>query len=149
MRSGRVDFVEEDRARVGSLETPGAVVDGARECPPHVAEEFAFEQALAKRAAIDANEWAIAALAQIVNCVCDEFLAGARFAKQEYRCPAASYLAREARDLEHRPAGANDARKRFDRVTRVGRGAGHCRGMDSGALCLTGAGARRAVRRIT
>ena len=56
-----VDFVEEDRAGVGGFEAAGAVVDGAGERAADVAEQFAFEQALAERAAVDADERAVAA----------------------------------------------------------------------------------------
>ena len=76
-----VDFVEEDRAGVGRFEAAGAVVDRAGERAADVAEELAFEQAFAQRAAVDADERPIAALAQLVDRVGDQLLAGARFAQ--------------------------------------------------------------------
>ena len=51
----RVDFVEKDRAAVGRLEAAGPILDGAGERPFDVAEQFAFEQALAEGAAVDAD----------------------------------------------------------------------------------------------
>ena len=107
---GGVDFVEEDAAGVGGFEAAGAVVDRAGERAADVAEELAFEQAFAERAAVDADERAVAALAEVVDGVGDEFLAGAGFAEQQDRRAAASHLAREARNFDHRTAGADDAR---------------------------------------
>ena len=53
---GGVDFVEKDRAGVGGLEPAGAIGDGPGERTADVAEQFAFQQAFAQRAAIDADE---------------------------------------------------------------------------------------------
>ena len=92
---GGVDFVEEDRAGVGRFEAAGAVVDRAGECAADVAEELAFEQAFAERAAVDADERPVAALAELVDRVGDELLAGAGFAEQQHRRAAAGDLARE------------------------------------------------------
>ena len=111
----RVDFVEEDRAGVGRLEAAGAVVDRAGERAADVAEEFAFEQAFAEGAAVDADERPVAALAELVDRVGDQLLAGARFAQQQHRRAAPRDLAREAIDLLHGRAGADDARQRFNR----------------------------------
>ncbi len=92
------------RAGVGRFEAAGAVVDGAGECAADVAEELAFEQAFAERAAVDADERAVAALAEVVDCMGDEFFARAGFAEKQDRRAAASHLAREAHDVDHRTA---------------------------------------------
>ena len=107
------------RAGVGRFEAAGAVVDGAGERAADVAEELAFEQAFAECAAVDADERAVAALAELVDRVGDEFLAGAGFAEQQDRRAAARDLAREAVDLHHRPAGADDARQAAQRAGRL------------------------------
>ena len=67
---------------MGGFEAAGAVVDCAGECAAYMAEEFAFEQAFAERPAVDADERAIAALAQLMNGVGDQLFAGAGFAEE-------------------------------------------------------------------
>ena len=103
MGRGGVDLVEKDRAGVGRFEAAGAVVDRAGERAADVAEQLAFQQALAQRAAVDAHERPVAALAELVDGVGDQLLAGARFAEQQHRRPAAGDLPREAIHLAASP----------------------------------------------
>ena len=92
---GGVDFVEKDRAGVGRLEAAGAIVDRAGERAAHVAEQFAFQQAFAQRAAVDAHERAAAARAGLMDRLGDQFLAGAGLAQQQHRGIRARHLPRQ------------------------------------------------------
>src|SRR5271165_1570629 len=38
------DFIEENASAIGAFEKPGVIIDGARERPSAVAEQFAFEK---------------------------------------------------------------------------------------------------------
>ena len=100
------------RALVGGFEAAGAVVDGAGEGAADVAEQLAFEQAFAEGAAVDADERAVAALAEAVDGVGDQLLAGAGFAEQQHRRAGAGHLPRGAEHLGHGGAGADDAGQR-------------------------------------
>ncbi len=82
---GGVDFVEENGAGVGRLETAGAIVDSTRKGPANMAEQLAFEERFGERAAIDLYERAAGAGAEVVNRAGDKLLAGAGFAEQQHR----------------------------------------------------------------
>ena len=56
------DFVEQERAGFGHLEQSHLVGVGARECAPLVAEQFALDQILRDRRAIDLDERAFDAV---------------------------------------------------------------------------------------
>ena len=51
-RRGLADFVQEQRAAIGLLKQPDAVLGGARKCTALVAEKLAFEQGVGQRAAV-------------------------------------------------------------------------------------------------
>ena len=114
-----VDFVEQDRAAVGSLKSPRAVFDGAGEGSLHVAEQFAFEQAFAQRAAVDADKRASGARTKLVQGAGDQFLAGPRFPGEQYGCRRPRDATRE---LQHFPNGDARPDDAFDgsRFTGIG-----------------------------
>ena len=78
------DFVKEERAAVGALEPALARFGGAGESALFVAEELGVDELAGNGAAVDADEWATAAVAAVVDGAGDYFLAGARFAEQQH-----------------------------------------------------------------
>jgi hypothetical protein len=77
------DFIEEESAAIGEFKAADFLTDGAGEGAALVAEEFGFEKTAGNGGAIDFDESAIAARAEIVDGAGEEFLAGARFAEEE------------------------------------------------------------------
>ena len=127
------------RAGVGRFEAAGAVVDGAGERAADVAEELAFEQAFAQRAAVDADERAVAALAEVVDGVGDELLAGAGFAEEQStdaRLRATWRVRRQTSIIG--AAGADDARERLNGGAVGVRGSTHGLGRFSGSTRRAG-----------
>ena len=78
------DLIEEKRAAIGQLEAAGLVAERAGERAFHVAEEFALEERLGHRGAIDLDHRPVAARAALVDGAGHEFLAGAAFAGDEH-----------------------------------------------------------------
>ena len=64
---------------------PTFCADGAREGALLVAEQFALQQPRGDGRAVELDEGALAARAQVVKRTGDEFLAGAGFATNEHR----------------------------------------------------------------
>src|SRR5262245_49391884 len=79
------DFVKEDCAAVGQLEPSSAPPDRVGECSLLVTEEFALDQSRRDRAAIDLDERAVLAHAQVVNGAGEKLFAGSRLAEDEDR----------------------------------------------------------------
>jgi hypothetical protein len=77
------DFVQEQRAAFGLLEEAFAIHVGAGEGAFDGAEELAFDQFAGQGGAVDLDERAFAAGAEVVDEVGDDFLAGAAFAGDE------------------------------------------------------------------
>ncbi len=77
------DFVQEDGAVIGLLETADAVADGAGKRALHVPEELGFEQSFGKRAAIHGYQRESIASAGGVDGARGQFLAGSGFAGDE------------------------------------------------------------------
>jgi hypothetical protein len=77
------DFVEENGAAIGEFEAADFLVDGTGEGAAFVAEKLGFEQAGGNGGAIDFDEGAFTARAEIVDGAGDELLAGAGFAEDE------------------------------------------------------------------
>ncbi len=78
------DFVQKERSVVGQLEAAKFLRDGAGEGAALVAEQLGFEQAGGDCGAIDFDEGAIAARAEIMDGARDEFLARAGFAANQH-----------------------------------------------------------------
>src|SRR6476619_8269378 len=60
---------------IGGLKASHALCDGVSEGAFLVTEEFALEQAFGERRAIQADEWAFAPAAELVNQACEQFFA--------------------------------------------------------------------------
>src|SRR5439155_10454950 len=71
------DFIQKNRPAGRALEVADMALHGAGEAPALVSEQLRFDQLGGNGAAVDRDEIAIAARAQIVNGSGDEFLAGA------------------------------------------------------------------------
>ncbi len=77
------DLIEEKRAAVGLLETARAPLGRPGECSFFVAEEFALEQLRGERGAMDGDEFCLVAVAEVMDGVGDQLLAGAALALDE------------------------------------------------------------------
>ena len=79
------DFVEHQRAAVGRFELADLAFGRAGERTALVAEQFAFEQRLGQRGAVQADKRALLARAGIMHRPRDEFFADAAFAANRAR----------------------------------------------------------------
>src|SRR5262249_28923338 len=79
------DFIEEQRPAVRDLEQSLVIALGAGERALAMAEQFAFDEVLGQRAAVDGDEWLIAPLALFEDRARRELLAGAGFAEDHAR----------------------------------------------------------------
>ena len=83
-RGGDVaDLVEQQRSAFGGREPAGFVFLGVGERPPDVSEELGFDEGLGDGAAVDPDEWSVAARPHVVDRPGDQLLAGAGFALDE------------------------------------------------------------------
>ena len=73
------DLIEEQGALVRQFEPADLLCDGARESPPFMAEQLAFEQPRRNRRAVHLDEGPLATLTQVVDRASDELLACAGF----------------------------------------------------------------------
>ena len=108
-RAHRPDFVEEQRAFVRLLEAALPVADRAGERPAHVAEELRFEQRFRNRAAVERDEAMHAPRAVVMDGPRDDFLPGARFARDENRAVRRGDRFEQLEQPRHRPALADHA----------------------------------------
>ena len=77
------DFIKKERAAVGEFKTSDFLGESAGEGTSLMAEKLGFKKAAGDGGAIDLDESALAARAEIVNGACDELLAGAGFTGDE------------------------------------------------------------------
>ena len=77
-------FIEEEGAAIGKFKAADFLRERAGESAAFVAKQFRFQKAGRNGSAIDFDESALAARAQIVNGAGDEFLAGAGFAEDQH-----------------------------------------------------------------
>jgi hypothetical protein len=70
------DFVEEERAPIGSLKTADSWGDSSGKGASLVSEKLALQQASGNRGAIDGDERMTAPRTGVVNGLCDYFLTG-------------------------------------------------------------------------
>ena len=103
------DFIEEQRAAVALLKLADALGVGAGERAFFVPEEFALQQMLRNRGAVDGEKGPIATLAVAVNGARDELLPRAAFAGDERSGIAGGELADGFENLLHREAFADNA----------------------------------------
>ena len=95
-------LVEEQRAAVGELEAPAALLGRAGERALLVPEELALDQFARERGAVDLDERPLAARAAVVDRARDELLAGAGLAEHEHRALGR----RDERELIEQPREA-------------------------------------------
>ncbi len=112
------DLVQEDGAAVGHFEFPLLVRKRTGKGPAAVAEKFALQQALRRRAAVDLDERLAAAGRALVNGPGNHALAGPGLAVQHDRRVADRHFFHDAEDLLHGGALADDLLERD-----LGRGA--------------------------
>src|SRR3546814_13293980 len=79
------DLVEEQRAAGRLLETPRSTGLRAGKGAAFMAEQLGFDQFARNRGHVDRNEGCMAARPEIVARPRHQFLAGARFARHQYR----------------------------------------------------------------
>src|SRR6185503_15897058 len=77
-RAHRADFVEEQRALVGLLETALPVSNRTGKSTAHVAEQLRFEKRFGDRRAIERDKAARTTRAVVMNRARDDFLSGSR-----------------------------------------------------------------------
>ena len=75
-----------------------------------MAEQLALQQVLGERAAVDADERAVAARAELVDRLGDQFLAGAGLAQEQHRGVGLGHLPRQPIDVLHRRPRADQPR---------------------------------------
>src|SRR5208283_1756620 len=95
------DLIEEERAPRGGLDMPFAQRVSTRERAFLVAEEFALEQVLRDRVAVDGDERAALLRAQPVESLRHHFFAGAAFSQNQHRGAGGGHLADEVEDRLH------------------------------------------------
>src|SRR5271157_297639 len=78
------DFIEKKRTMIGQLESALFLHQGSRESPFLVPKQFTFEQSRGNRSTVDPHKRAISPGAEIMNCVCDQFLARSGLAMQKH-----------------------------------------------------------------
>ena len=78
------DFVQEQRAARALLELADAALIGAGERAFLVAEQFAFQQRIGNRGAIDREELTRNARAMLIQCTGDQLFAGAALAANQH-----------------------------------------------------------------
>ena len=106
------DLVEEQRAAVRQLEAALPPIGRAGEGALLVAEDFALEQRLGNRGAVDGDERKAGARAQLVDGLRDQLLAGARLAGDEHRRRGRRRLLDHLIDLAHLGAVADERAER-------------------------------------
>lgn len=81
------DFVEEESAAIGPLETAGAGLAGAAEAAFFDADLFGLDELPRNGGAVDGDEGLFGAVADVVQGARELFLADAAFAEEEHRRP--------------------------------------------------------------
>ncbi len=112
------DLVEEQRAAVGELERAGAVGVGTGVGALHVAEQIAFDQRLARSAAVEDDERRFAPRAVLVDGARGELLACPALAEKKNRRMRGAGSLEHGVDLPHRRAGAHERAERAARARR-------------------------------
>src|SRR5207245_3352659 len=86
------NFVEEQRASVGALETTAMCPRSAGEASALVTEELALDQRFRQRSAVHGDEWSLPALGQLMNRVGDELLTRSALAQNDHCGAGIGYL---------------------------------------------------------
>ena len=115
------DFIEEQGAAVGQLETADAVGMGPGEGALAVAEQLALQQFLGDGATVDRHEQAALALRTVVQAARHQLLAGAAFAGDQHGGAGGRDARHHVPDRPGRRAGAQIGRRTGGRRHGVGR----------------------------
>ncbi len=118
-RAHIADFVEEQAAAVGLLESADALPIGAGEGALLVTEELGLEQGLRQRGAVHLDEVARGAQRVVMDRAGDQLLAGSRLAANQHGRVALGHLADDTKHALQWPAGADDAIEIVNIVLRV------------------------------
>ena len=105
------DLIEKQRAAVGVFEFADAVARCVGERAPHMAEQFALENVLAERRAVEGHEGLALAGAVLMDCLGHEFLAGAGLPLDEHRGVGRGDPLETLDEGEHLCARSDDALK--------------------------------------
>jgi len=111
---------------VGRFEETLALFHGAGEGAFLRAEEFALQQRFGDGAAVHAHEGLFLAIAQVVQCMGEDFLTGTRFAGDQYREIRRRYLEKTGDGLNHRRRFADDSEACLDLPKDLSGGRTHC-----------------------
>ncbi len=109
------DLVEEQRPAGGLLELAEMPRDGTGESALLVAEQLALDQFGGNGCGVDRDERSIAPTAQLVDRLCDQFLAGAGFAEDQHGQVVAQHTRDHAVDRLHRRTAADQRQSLADR----------------------------------
>src|SRR5437660_6266693 len=77
------DFIKEQSAVIGKLETAALLHQGASECALLVSEEFAFHQPGWNGRAIEPYKRPVSSWTVAMNCACNQLFPSARLAAQQ------------------------------------------------------------------
>ncbi len=110
-------LVEEERAVIGKFQQADPPAFGAGEGALFVAEEFALQQALGNRSAIDRHERPFGPPAAAMNAAGDQFLAGAGLAANQHVDVGVGHLLESFRT----PSASADSRRRCCRSYKAAR----------------------------
>ena len=102
------DLIQKQRAAFGQLELAQAPVHGAGEGAFFMAEQLALQQLPRYGGAVDGDEGLVPARRIIMDCLCDQFLAGAALAQDQNGRGVVDHLADGLVDALHGGAGADD-----------------------------------------
>ena len=95
------DLIEENGAPMRPLELADLLIDSPGERPFFMAKQFALQQSLRDRCAVDRDEWLRAARAIAVDESRQDFFPRAALPLDEHRCLAGGCLPGELDDLQH------------------------------------------------
>ena len=109
------DLIEKYGAAVGRLEEAYFGGTGTGEGIFLVAEEFIGEQLLCKSPTVEGEETFFGAVALVVNCPGDQFLAGSCLSEDEDTTVGGSNLGRHLVEFLHLPALTDDKRRTYPR----------------------------------
>src|SRR4051794_4400308 len=106
------DLVEKQRAAVGARKRPAAVLTRIGEGAARRSEQFILQKRVGNRAAVDGDERAGNAVAEVVDRLRDELLAAAALAENHYRHAERGHAGDGFVHCDHRRMRADDARGR-------------------------------------
>src|SRR6202041_4214189 len=83
IKTNVADFIQEQSAVIGKLETPSLLHQSAGECTFLVAEELAFDQSGRNGGTIEPDKRSLSSWTKAMECARNQFFAGARLAVQQ------------------------------------------------------------------